>query len=254
MEKQKSVGKKGGVLKGQRGRLLTWTSIPLSFLPTAVFSFAYLPLCIPKGVKYQMLSSRGCLDLVTHWPVWFADASKRKSTIIVPFIGLALVWKGSEKSNKHYSLRTERKSEIINLKFSFSPPATAIATAITRDYNENCWKCKYQLFKSVLNALVWFFRGKEHNASSLFKSNLPTEDWRNCLPFMTFVLFMTYFNFSRSRMFRARYEKSVTSERNRRTSKDCEKKIKNENWTKSEMRSCHDPETFFFVKARALKS
>lgn len=176
LEKQKSVGKKGGVLKGQRGRLLTWTSIPLSFLPTAIFYFAYLPLCIPKGVKYQVLSSSGCLDLVTHWPVWFADANKRKSTIIVPFIGLALVWKGSEKSNKHCSLRTERKSEIINLKFSFSPPATAIATAITRDYNENCWKCKYQLFKSVLNALVWFFSRKR--AQRVLSFQKQSSDWR----------------------------------------------------------------------------
>lgn len=252
MEKQKSVGKKGGVLKGQRGRLLTWTSIPLSFLPTAVFSFAYLPLCIPKGVKYQVLSSRGCLDLVTHWPVWFADASKRKSTIIVPFIGLALVWKGSEKSNKHYSLSTERKSEIINLKFSFSPPATAIATAITRDYNENCWKCKYQLFKSVLSVLVFFAEKSTTRplfSKAIFRLKI------DATVFLSWRLFsLWHTSTSRAVECFARYEKSVTSQRNRRTSKDCEKKIKNENWTKSEMRSCHDPETFFFVKARALKS
>lgn len=252
MEKQKSVGKKGGVLKGQRGRLLTWTSIPLSFLPTAIFYFAYLPLCIPKGVKYQVLSSRGCLDLVTHWPVWFADANKRKSTIIVPFIGLALVWKGSEKSNKHCSLRTESKSKIINLKFSFSPPATAIATAITRDYNENCWKCKYQLFKSVLSVLVFFAEKSTTRplfSKAIFRLKI------DATVFLSWRLFsLWHTSTSRAVECFARAMKNQLPRREIGELQKIARKKKHENWTKSEMRSCHDPETFFFVKARALKS
>ena len=173
-------------------------------------------------MKYQVLPSRGCLGLVTHWPVWFADANKRKSTIIAPFIGLALVWKGSEKSNKYCSLRTRRKSEIINLKFSFLPPATTV----TRDYAKLLKV--YQLFKSVLSALLWFFAEKSTTRPLFQKQSF---DWRmtQLSSFNDVCSLYDINSVSRSRMFCARSDKSVTSQRNRRAPTELRKRNEKQN-------------------------